>query len=291
MSGEEVPNSGQGEHRASTAANLIARYLGVSGPWPWATTVVCTTMIVLFLGLHLTPNPSSETALNRWGYLSAFQIWSGGPRYLYVLLTSSFLHQALGHIALNLAAIWIVGRVIEPILGTKRMAWLILGSALVSSAAQLAIFGNTGLGASGIAYGLFGFGLVKRKKFAEVKRLFSERFIVVWLTWFGAAWVILTRQIANGGHLGGLVFGLCAGGALLFQEAATAQECRACGIRCPRHCSGDDLSVVWSLVVCNWLQGTLPRLLRVGSRRVRNEPRGKTGSDLGFKKSRPSPMG
>jgi membrane associated rhomboid family serine protease len=186
-------------------------------------------MIVLFLGLHLTPNPSSETALNRWGYLSAFQIWSGGPRYLYVLLTSSFLHQALGHIALNLVAIWIVGRVIEPILGTKRMAWLILGSALVSSASQLAIFGNTGLGASGIAYGLFGFGLVKRKKFAEVKRLFSERFIVVWLTWFGAAWVILTRQIANGGHLGGLVFGLCAGGALLSKKRPLAKNVALAG--------------------------------------------------------------
>src|SRR5262249_16415706 len=179
MSGEEGPNSAQGEHRASAAANLIARYLGVSGPWPWVTTIGCTSMIVLFVGLHSTPNPSSETALNQWGYLSAFQIWSGGPRNLYALLTSSFLHQALWHIALNLAAIWIVGRVIEPILGTKRMAWLILGSALVSSAAQLAIFGNTGLGASGIAYGWLAFGWWKRRSFPRAKDFSFDRSFLV----------------------------------------------------------------------------------------------------------------
>src|SRR6266852_394577 len=217
MSGED-PNRAQGEQPRSTPANLLARRLGVSGPWPWITTITCTTMVVLFVGLRLTPNPSSETALNQWGYRSGFEIWSGGPRHLYSLLTSNFLHEAPWHVALNLAVIWMLGRAIEPIVGIVRMAWLILGAALVSSAIQLAIFGNTGIGGSGIAFGLFGFGLVARRRFPELKRVFSERFIVAGLTWFGAAWVILTHQIANGGHLGGLVFGLCAGGALLSKK-------------------------------------------------------------------------
>jgi len=104
------------------------------------------------------------------------------------------------------------------------MAWLILGSALVSSAVQLAIFGTTGIGASGIAFAVFGFGLVARRRFPALKRVFSEQFIVLSLTWFGAGWAILTQQIGNGAHLGGLVFGLCAGGALLSQKRSLVKN-------------------------------------------------------------------
>jgi membrane associated rhomboid family serine protease len=183
-------------------------------------------MIVVFIVLWLTPR---EVAGTQWGYRSAFEIWSGGPRHLYSLLTSAFLHRALWHIALNLAAIWLMGRVIEPILGTKRMAWLILGSALVSSAVQLAIFGTAGIGASGIAFALFGLGLVARRRFPELKRVFSEQFIVLWLTWFGAGWAIFTQEIGNGAHLGGLVFGLCAGGALLSKKKPVAKKVALAG--------------------------------------------------------------
>src|SRR5712692_3930654 len=92
-------SSAHGEHRRSGTGNFLARRLGVTGPWPWVTTMACMTMVVVFVGLQLTPNPSSEIALNRWGYRSAFVIWSGGPRYLYSFLTSAFLHQALWHVA------------------------------------------------------------------------------------------------------------------------------------------------------------------------------------------------
>jgi GlpG protein len=123
-----------------------------------------------------------------------------------------------------------MGRAIEPILGTKRMAWLILGSALVSSAVQLAIFGTTGIGASGIAFALFGFGLVARRRFPQLKCVFSERFIVLSLTWFGAGWAILTQQIGNGAHLGGLVFGLSTGGAVLSRKRPLARKVALVGL-------------------------------------------------------------
>ncbi len=265
---EEGPRSAQGEHRRLGAGNFLARRLGVTGPWPWVTTMACTTMVMVFVGLQLTPNPSSEIALNRWGYRSAFVIWSGEPRYLYSFLTSAFLHQALWHVAVNLAGIWMMGRAIEPILGTKRMVWLILGSALVGSAVQLAIFGTAGIGASGIAFGLLGLGLVTRRRFPELKRIFSERLIVLWLTWFGAAWAILTHDIANGAHLGGLVFGICSGGGLLSEKTASCEKARAGDIRCSRHWPWHHLSVVWSMVGGSWFQGTFPGQLRAGRRRL-----------------------
>ena len=39
-----------------------------------------------------------------------------------------------------------------------------LGAGLTASGAQLAIFGNLGVGGSGMAYGLFGFGVIARRR-------------------------------------------------------------------------------------------------------------------------------
>src|SRR5215472_8919234 len=61
MSQEEKNARGEEpEHRRSAAGNFLARRLGVTGPWPWVTTVACTTMIVVFVALWLTPNPCSD---------------------------------------------------------------------------------------------------------------------------------------------------------------------------------------------------------------------------------------
>jgi len=69
----ESPSSERGEQQQSPAGNFLARRLGVTGPWPWVTTAVCTIMVVMFLRLWLTPSPSWQ-ALHR----RAFEIWSGG---------------------------------------------------------------------------------------------------------------------------------------------------------------------------------------------------------------------
>jgi membrane associated rhomboid family serine protease len=171
---------------------------------PWVTIAACVMMIVVFIGVNVDSNASSPGALTRWGYLDAFGIWTGG---IWALLTSAFVHQSIWHVGLNVYWTWILGSVIEPVIGWSKMLLLVATSAFVSSAVQLAGFEDTGIGASGMVYALFGFGWLARKKFAGYQSVFSTRTAVLFLTWLVACWIILTREIGNGAHIGGLVFG------------------------------------------------------------------------------------
>jgi rhomboid protease GluP len=74
------------------------------------------------------------------------------------LLTAVFVHFSFFHIALNMWALWDVGRLLERVLGRWRYALLYLGAGAVGNLLSLAVQGNekvTG-GASGAIFGLYG---------------------------------------------------------------------------------------------------------------------------------------
>ncbi len=82
-----------------------------------------------------------------------FQPW----RVLTVLL----VHDGFWHVGLNMLALWMLGRSLEPLLGHRRFLWLYLLSGLGGSVA-ITLFGFTTpvVGASGAIFGLFGALLV-----------------------------------------------------------------------------------------------------------------------------------
>jgi len=76
------------------------------------------------------------------------------------IVTSAFLHASILHIGLNMYSLWILGRFIEPILGTPRTA-LVYTLSLIASGLGVTYlsFGNLQdptLGASGAIFGIFG---------------------------------------------------------------------------------------------------------------------------------------
>ena len=76
------------------------------------------------------------------------------------IVTSAFLHASVLHIGLNMYSLWILGRFIEPILGTPRTA-LVYTLSLIASGLGVTYFsfGNLydpTLGASGAIFGIFG---------------------------------------------------------------------------------------------------------------------------------------
>jgi rhomboid protease GluP len=74
------------------------------------------------------------------------------------LLSAVFVHFGFVHIALNMWALWDVGRLLERLLGRWRYALLYLGAGAVGNLLSLAVQGNekvTG-GASGAIFGLYG---------------------------------------------------------------------------------------------------------------------------------------
>lgn len=123
-----------------------------------------------------------------------------------------FLHFGIVHLALNMWALWDVGRLIEQLFGRWRFITLYLGSGIVGNLLSLAWQGNQAVsgGASGAIFSLYGALLV----FLLRERAQVDKGEFRWL--FGAASVfivlalvmgLLVPGIDNAAHLGGLAAG------------------------------------------------------------------------------------
>jgi membrane associated rhomboid family serine protease len=130
------------------------------------------------------------------------------------LVTSGFLHASFLHIGFNMYVLWIVGRSLEPAIGTARFVALYLASLLCGSLGVILLDPNAvTVGASGAVFGLFGALLVEAR----------SRGIDLWqsglipIVAINFAFTFLVPGIAIGGHVGGFLGGLATG--LLFLEA------------------------------------------------------------------------
>lgn len=122
------------------------------------------------------------------------------------MLTSAFLH-SLGnplHIVLNLYTLWLMGRILEPVLGRPRFLALYLISAFGGSVAVL-LLSNPYIpvvGASGAVYGLFAaLFIVMRKtggKVTGIAALIGVNLVISFVPGANISWQ---------GHVGGLVVG------------------------------------------------------------------------------------
>jgi membrane associated rhomboid family serine protease len=125
----------------------------------------------------------------------------------YRIVTSAFLHGGILHLALNMFALWNLGRIVEQTLGRLRFVLIYAVSLLAGSTGALVL--NPDLrtvGASGAIYGLFG----------ALVLLFRSRGISLWQS--GLAMIILLNfvftitvpNISIGGHAGGFAGGIVA---------------------------------------------------------------------------------
>jgi len=153
------------------------------------------------------------------------------------LASALFLHFGVVHLALNMWALWDVGRLMEQLYGRWRFALLYLGSGVIGNLLSLVVQGNEAVsgGASGSVFSLYGALLV----FLWRERRHVLRHEFRWL--FGAAIVftlltlgmgVVIPGIDNAAHVGGL---LC--GALFAQLLARPWEAN------PRRASGWSRSI------------------------------------------------
>ena len=85
----------------------------------------------------------------------------------YRMLTAAFVHQEIWHLGLNMYALWILGRMLEPVLGRWRFVTLYVMSALGGSAASLLAPDVISYGASGAVFGLMGALFVVLRRFGR----------------------------------------------------------------------------------------------------------------------------
>jgi membrane associated rhomboid family serine protease len=126
----------------------------------------------------------------------------------YRLVTSGFLHAGLLHIGFNMFLLLVLGRLLEPALGTPRFLVLYFASLLAGSLGALLIEPDAlTLGASGAVFGLAGATFVVARG-RGMDALASE---IGFLILFNLVFSFVAPRISIGGHIGGLIGGvICA---------------------------------------------------------------------------------
>ena len=143
------------------------------------------------------------------------------------LVTSGFLHAGLAHLAMNMLALWILGGLLEPVLGRVRFVGLYVASLLAGSAGALLVEPDAlTVGASGAIFGLMGAAVALQR----------SRGIDPWRSGLGGliavnlAFTFLVPGISVGGHVGGLVGGAVTGVAVFALERRTESTAAAVAV-------------------------------------------------------------
>jgi membrane associated rhomboid family serine protease len=126
----------------------------------------------------------------------------------YRIVTSGFLHASLIHIGFNMFALFFLGRLLEPSIGTPRFLGVYVASLLGGAFGALLLSPNAlTVGASGAIFGIFGatFVIARGRGVDDLARSVGLILILNLAISVGAS------NISLGGHLGGLAAGvLCA---------------------------------------------------------------------------------
>jgi len=135
---------------------------------------------------------------------------NGGIGAAWTLFTTTLVHSPTNptHIAFNLMAFSVLGRLIETIYGPFRLGLLLIALAWVASAAQLE-FNGLGIGLSGVVYGIFGF-MIGASPGNPFLWWFVKKNALMLIGWAVIS-VFLTQShvlaIGNVAHFGGLFYG------------------------------------------------------------------------------------
>ncbi|HEV2858417.1 MAG TPA: rhomboid family intramembrane serine protease [Solirubrobacterales bacterium] len=126
----------------------------------------------------------------------------------YRLVTSGFLHASLIHIGFNMFLLYMLGRLLEPALGTPRFLALYFASLLAGSLGALVVEPNAlTLGASGAIFGLAGATFI----IARGRGMDALASQIGFLILFNLFFSFVSPRISVGGHIGGLIGGvICA---------------------------------------------------------------------------------
>jgi membrane associated rhomboid family serine protease len=126
----------------------------------------------------------------------------------YRLLTGAFLHGGLLHIAFNMYALYILGQLLEPALGSVRFTALYFGSLFAGSLGIVVLSPDThAVGASGAVFGLFAAAFV----IARGRRLEAIAAQLGGLLVINLLFTFAIPGIAIGAHLFGALGGALCG--------------------------------------------------------------------------------
>ncbi len=170
-------------------------------------------LIVISVGAYLIEIASGSGGLNSTAnsLISNFGLLGAGVAdgEFYRLITGGFLHAGLMHLGFNMFALYFLGRVLEPSIGTPRFLAVYFASLLAGSFGAILLSGSFVLtvGASGAVFGIFGatFIIARGRGMNTIAREIGVILGINLLITFAIP------GISIGGHLGGLIGGVLCG--------------------------------------------------------------------------------
>ncbi|WP_460775362.1 rhomboid family intramembrane serine protease [Microbacterium sp. GXF7504] len=132
-------------------------------------------------------------------YSGAFEPWR--------MLTGALVHSSLWHVGLNMLSLWMIGRILEPLLGRGRfLALYLIGAFGGAVGVTLLDLGTWVVGASGAIFGLFGALVIIARhlgaNLAGILVILGINLAIGFIPGMGISWQA---------HVGGLVAGALAG--------------------------------------------------------------------------------
>jgi membrane associated rhomboid family serine protease len=190
----------QGRTRVRTMQSLTVE--------PTLTWVLIGINVLAGLGSLSGAQVGDHGTLTDAGELSRFTMASGD---YWTLLTSGFLHQGIFHLLTNMLSLWILGTLVEPVLGHVRFALVYFVALFCGSLGVLVATPGASVGASGAVFGLIGAAIVV----ARHRGLnLMESGLGLWLG-INLLITFTIPGISIGAHIGGLIGGFLAAVILL----------------------------------------------------------------------------
>ena len=131
----------------------------------------------------------------------------------YRLITGGFLHAGILHILFNMYLLYLLGTMLEPVMGNVRFGVLYFTALLCGSFGALVQTSFNTVGASGAVFGLMGAAAIELRS-RGIDPLRSD---IGALILFNLVFSFVLSNVSIGGHIGGLIGGVLA--ALAFEAA------------------------------------------------------------------------
>ena len=142
------------------------------------------------------------------------------------MITNGFVHVSLLHIGFNMYLLFVLGRLMEPSIGTPRFVVLYFASLLAGSFVALLIEPNTvSAGASGAIFGVLGATFI----IARGRRLDAVAGQIGGLILLNLVFTFADGHISIGAHVGGLICGVLCGFLIAAGERGKLGETSARG--------------------------------------------------------------
>jgi membrane associated rhomboid family serine protease len=171
---------------------------------PRVTYALIAVCVILFLGTGSFGVGSGGNEL--YDRLALNALVDTRDQY-YRLITGAFLHAGFLHILFNMYLLYLLGTMLEPVLGSVRFAVLYFTAILCGSFGALVQTSFTTVGASGAIFGLMGAAAVELRS-RGIDPLRSDIGALILLN---LVFSFVISNVSIGGHVGGLIGGILAG--------------------------------------------------------------------------------